>query len=342
MFGKRGMSTLVVMVILIALVLGATATVWVVIRNLIGEGTEGVSFEKFAISLEIKGASVQESNVNVNLKRNPGKGELVKVKFIFSDGTTAESSTKTTTMEELEEESFVIALTQLASSNLKSVSIAPVFKSSSGEEVTADIIDTYIFSGASSGGEEQPGGEGFCRDNFVQSPNGENFEEECDRGLNCLSDCTCEIGYVPTTPRSKDCQVNPEVVCNGFFDSENEQCDGGGNCQADCTCPSDYEPDGIGGCAQITALNTGTVGNIWPPGASKYFDSDNLPKSLTVSSYNGNYIKFSGAETRCLQITWAEYLSTESYDRSYLRLEDIAQISSGDNYEIWESATCGV
>ncbi len=180
-----------------------------------------------------------------------------------------------------------------------------------------------------------------------------NGIEECDGGTNCIVDglldeCTCEVGFIPTDPITVNCQVDPSTVCDGTFE-EGEQCDGGTGCillgeENECTCDSGYIPTDPPSpdCEQITFIDSGTVDLVWPPGAVKYLDSQDLPKDAEIIlDYWGMYVKFtSGAEIgECLQITWAEYLDEPAYDKSYLRLIRVAVIVGGEieTYEIWET-----
>ena len=89
-------------------------------------------------------------------------------------------------------------------------------------------------------------------------------------------------------------------------------------------------------------LNNGTIGSVWPSGIAKYFDSTNLPRDSTVmASYPAKYVNFSGTETRCMKITYAEYLSDPAYNKSYLRIELPSSIAPGDVYQIWWTNLCG-
>ena len=91
-------------------------------------------------------------------------------------------------------------------------------------------------------------------------------------------------------------------------------------------------------------MNKGVVESVWPFDAVKYFDSNDFPKnSVQIVSYIGKWVNFSGAggETRCLQISYAEYLNNEEYNKSYLRVELPVTVLPGDIYEIWVSPSCG-
>src|SRR4030043_2492507 len=69
---RRGLSTIIVTLILIVISLVAVAIFWVVVRNLISQQSEGISFEKFAISMDInKVYSPGANDVAVEVERNP-------------------------------------------------------------------------------------------------------------------------------------------------------------------------------------------------------------------------------------------------------------------------------
>ena len=149
---KRGLSEIVVTLIIILLTLIAVGIIWIVINNIIKSGAEQIDLGQNNINLEIKKVQVEGDKVTVFVKRNVGEGEFVGINFIFSDGLNSEVIRRDAALQELEERSFSFTLTTLSIGNLKTVSIAPIFKLSSGVESsgigtesvgnTADSFDT--------------------------------------------------------------------------------------------------------------------------------------------------------------------------------------------------------
>ena len=177
--------------ILILLVLVAVGIVWVVVKNVISEKSENISLGIFTINVKIKNAVVKENELSVQIKRHPGEGNLSGIKFIFYEGDKSEVIEKDTEMKELEERKFVFLseeFTELDISNINKVSIALIFKSSSGKKFMGDIIDSYeVGEGSGEGG-------GECVAETCES-----LEKECGSWANgtCSGtlDCgTCEIG----------------------------------------------------------------------------------------------------------------------------------------------------
>ena len=300
---KRGLSLIITILMIVLLIFVAIGIVWFVIRNVLEEGAEGISLQSFNVDLKIQNAFVEEDNISVNVKRNPGKGNLVGIKFIFYDGTESEGIEKDVSLAELDERTFSLALVVLDTSEVTTVSIAPIYESDSGERVIGDIVDTYTIGVGSTGGDDNGGGTG--------DPDPDPDPETCIPVDNPCGTKVCGTAMNGTVGN------NPcaDVTC--------------GECGAGEICNATW------GCEIETSINSGVIFSVWPAGAAKYFDSNNLPKDYETVD-NGNYVRFPGSsETNCIMITWFEYL--EGNDRSYVRLLDVASIQVGDNYEIWES-----
>ncbi|HEB46986.1 MAG TPA: hypothetical protein ENI22_00770 [Candidatus Pacearchaeota archaeon] len=357
---QRGISAVVTTLIIILLALVAIGIVWVVIRNIISEGVEEISFERFYFDLSIKNAYIDSQDVKVGVRRSPGGGDLIGVEFIFYDGTNSFLIEKKIPLKELEERTFTFNSTEVGGiGKVETVSIAPIYESA-GKETIGDITDTAEIRSSPPLGVGAVCGNSIC--------------ESGEDSINCPQDCSgagavCGNNIIEGTEQCDDgntdsgdgcsstCQSEgAPSSCDGAWDQsdidDGNQCDGGGapgnvpNCLATCICAAGYIADGSGGCMIEPSLNTGTIDSVWPIGAGKYFDSNGLPKdSVIINSYKGKYANFSrtggGGETRCLWISYAEYLSDPAYNKSYVRVELVASIMAGDVYEIWTSSICG-
>ena len=138
---KRALSEIVATLITILLVLVAVGIIWVVVRNVIQQGSEQISLGKLTLSLKIKQVQANETNAIVKVMRNSGEGNITGIKFIFDDEENTEFIEKQGGLNELQERTYYFALTKINGSNLKKVSIAPVFRLESGKEVTGDVSD---------------------------------------------------------------------------------------------------------------------------------------------------------------------------------------------------------
>jgi len=332
---KRGLSTIVVTLIIILLSLVAVGVVWVVVRNLVVGGSKEVQLGKFTIDLSVKKAFEQQGNITVNVKRNVGAGELSKIKFVISDGTTSEVVTQDASLTELEEKSFFIHPTKLIATQIETVSVAPVFKTTDGES-TGEVTGTYnLLSGVSSGGNDGNGGTCtlVCNGNGIQFQCGDDScggfcgtcppdKPTCTNHV-CVQAAGCEEPSPATTCGSWECGTRISI-CGNIVPCST--CQGGKLC--DTT---------TGTCVGITPVNSGTVGDTWVSGM--YFSSPNLPKDMT--GLVGDYVSFSvgSAETKCWMIArWVLPTDTPGYPNSHIGFSFTTQIKTGDYYNIWDSS----
>jgi len=99
---KRGLSTVIITLIIILLSLVAVGIVWTVVSNILSEGSLEIGLGRFTLSLDISKAYIENENIVVDVKRNAGEGELVKIKFILSDGINSEIVELDSNIKELE------------------------------------------------------------------------------------------------------------------------------------------------------------------------------------------------------------------------------------------------
>ncbi len=145
MRSRRGMSAVVTTLLIILLALVAVGIVWVVVKNLISKGIDEVSLASVTLDMEIKKALVEEDALNIVVKRNSGEGDLVGINFVFSDGDNSEVIRRDTSLKELGTQTFTFDLTLLDVGTITSISIVPIFKTSSGKEATTSSpIDEIV------------------------------------------------------------------------------------------------------------------------------------------------------------------------------------------------------
>ena len=144
MFEKRGLSAIVATLIIILLTLVAVGIIWAVVRNILQSGAEEVELGQFTLDLQIKAVQVEDGDVTIVLiRRNQGQGEFVGMNFIFSDGQNSEIIRENISLQELEEKTFTFTLTTISTSALKSVSVSPIYRTSSGKETIGSISDMF-------------------------------------------------------------------------------------------------------------------------------------------------------------------------------------------------------
>jgi len=143
--GEKGLSTITITLIIILISLVAVGIVWIVVRNVIQTGAKQLNLGQFTIDAKISNVFINNSsnNVSLSVRRNAGQGEFSKLNFLFSDGKNSEFITESVSLSQLEERNFIFHLTQLNVSDLLTISIAPIFTSSSGEETIGSVFTEY-------------------------------------------------------------------------------------------------------------------------------------------------------------------------------------------------------
>ncbi|MDD5012395.1 MAG: LamG domain-containing protein [Candidatus Nanoarchaeia archaeon] len=144
MNNKKGLSTIIITLILILVSLVAIGIFWVVVNNLIKGGTENISgLGRFTLSAEIKGVSIDNSSneITLSVERKAGAGEMAGIKFIFYSDTDTEIVTEDIELEELAQKQFTFHLVMNVN-DVTTISIAPIF-SSGGEDSVGNVLDTY-------------------------------------------------------------------------------------------------------------------------------------------------------------------------------------------------------
>ncbi|VVB82767.1 Concanavalin A-like lectin/glucanases superfamily protein [uncultured archaeon] len=150
-FNKRGLSTIVVTLILVVLSLVAVGVVWAVISNLLktGEQQSSSSFGQLFISLTLQNVNLKTNgDVDVTVQRNSGTGDLKAINFIVSDGTNSQVIKKSTTLQELGTNTFTLSTSDLGNVGfVKEISISPVVNTN-GKETAGNVVDKKIYATA--------------------------------------------------------------------------------------------------------------------------------------------------------------------------------------------------
>ncbi len=212
---KRGLSTIIVTLILIGLSLVAIGIFWVIIRDMINRQASGISLEKLTVSMDIENVySPGGNNISVQVKRNTGKGEIIGIKFIFYNETDNEVFSGNTSLKELEIKTFTFIL-NMNVTEIEKVSIAPIFKSNSEP---GNIADTYeitemtfaacIPSNCSFLGYQcGTWANGTCGGTLNCGTCG--AESDCVNGI-----CVLKVDFIPPTPSDASSQSATSVYVN--------------------------------------------------------------------------------------------------------------------------------
>jgi len=328
---KFGLSTIVISLILILLSLVAIGVVWAVVSGIISDTSDKIGLDQLTISMDITNAYEYNGNISVNLKRNVGSGEVVKIMFLLSDGEDTEAYTSETSIGELESKKFNIPVLKLNSTDIEKVSVAAVSGSSGGEEILGDVLDTYTITKSYTGTSGPPGENGNGGENCVANCSNLSCGPDpicgtscgnCNSGFSCSNGICISSSCVPdsneTTCGTSNCGTKTNN-CGTFVNC--------GVCAIGQVCS-----EGI--CQGITPVNSGIVEELWPGNSGMYFGSSSLS---TDTSYAGYYAKFPGsAETSCLLIVIHRF-PVDGYSKSHVGFSFGTSLQVGDNYNIYST-----
>lgn len=135
---KRGLSEVVVSIMLIILVLVAISIVWVFIREMLQKSSEEITITQFTNNLKINDAKIGLLTANVKLTRTEGNAELTSLKFIFNNGEYVYEQ-KSYLPKALETKTYEIPLRN--TTKLKEISVIPVFDKTLGLETKREITN---------------------------------------------------------------------------------------------------------------------------------------------------------------------------------------------------------
>ncbi len=248
---RRGMSAVVTTLIIILLAIVAVGIIWVVVKNILDKGRDEITLTGITLDLEITKVVVDDNGTPdddtddkllVTVKRNPGEGNLVGINFIIGDGDNSVVVTRDTTLAELGFQTFTFTLSALAVVEITSISVAPIFETSSGNEITGEIKDTTTSDSGdlgTGGGEDatgDPGGEDPpCTPECTGLDCGDDGCGDvcgtCDEGYSCAANQTCmNDSCEPTFSTCESQGYNCSTIYDSCGDIINCTLEFGGDC----------------------------------------------------------------------------------------------------------------
>ena len=336
---KKGLSSIVITLLIVTLGLVAIGGVWMVVRNLLQSNSKQVQTNSLTIDLDAINAYEEAGVVNVRVTRLVGEGQLIKIKFILDDGGNKEAITKDVTdFEEYDTSDFVLTPTKLIPGTIKTVSIAPVFMSGT-EEMVGSITDIQTLRNlfAQETGEEETGEEEeeectpICGTKIcgaasnVPACGGADACGTCTTGTCSEDQLTC-VG----------CTAITECTGGKICGTESNGCGGTitcGTCDAGSLCSTDQLI-----CNEVILLDEGTVSESWPGSSGLYVGSPDLPTDQ-ATNYFGKSIKFFDGETAfsgCLSI--ANFIHPiDGYAKSHIAFSFETMVEVGFTYKIYST-----
>jgi hypothetical protein len=336
---KKGISSVIIVLLLVLLSLVAIGVVWAVVMNLIGDSVKQINLSGMLIELDIKSVKIN-GDISVTVQRKSGEGDLAGIVFLFTDGETEESLTKETNLGIYNTQTFSFTLEKIQNvSRLKEVSVAAVVENA-GVKKVGNILDTYKI-----------GSSNIQSTSDTESEEEEEILEEtsnCEID-GCAGDWVCENGAcIPDVPAT--CVSDGD--CPDFYNCTNSSCSCTATCsnlnyncgiqivcgvEVDCGSCAAGQYCNSARCFQDTIINSGFVNEVFPSQAKLYFSSSDLPNRLELPLF-GKYINFT--DGTCRQITYHGLIQV--YGINYVELDEVVStLETGTSYTIWNKTFCG-
>ena len=145
---KKGVSGVVTVVILVALVLVAIGVIWGVVSNLLEEESETVDVQSKCLDLVVRpvSASCDASGCDVTIRRTAGGDDLGGVKIVYFNGTDYSSViTETDNIGELASQRYTHTSADIGINNPNKVEVTPYIRDSTGNERICQNKNSYNF-----------------------------------------------------------------------------------------------------------------------------------------------------------------------------------------------------
>jgi len=177
---KKGLSEVIVSLLMIFLVLIAVGIIWAVVSGILKSGSEDISISGLTLNMEITEVIYDyssNSDLNVKVKRNPGEGKVVGLTFIFEGDDFTKEVDKSEVLNELDEKVFTFNIYKdfdlFSGINATKISIIPTLISDSGKEKKGNIADEVVLSCSDSDGLD------YSTKGTVTTPFG-RYEDYCE------------------------------------------------------------------------------------------------------------------------------------------------------------------
>ena len=142
---KRGLSTVVVSLIMIIIVLGAVTVIWFIVRDIIGEGAEQVSLGSRCLETDVRATKLECTGdvCSVTVKRNPGGDAIGGIKLIFTNSTGDSNYVYDFSGDIALLETKTVSSITTGIGNANKVEVAIYFLDSSGNEELCSVSNAF-------------------------------------------------------------------------------------------------------------------------------------------------------------------------------------------------------
>lgn len=143
---KKGeLSRLTINLLIGSLIMILGVVIFFIVRGYLEDNGSQEIFTDENIDLKISQVkTVDDTTLDLNLKRGTGEGNFVGLSFAVSDGSLTEIIRLNNSMMENESENFSLSFILLNASRVKKISVTPIYINEEGLEVIGNVKDEYI------------------------------------------------------------------------------------------------------------------------------------------------------------------------------------------------------
>ena len=140
---KKGeLSKLAKILLIGSLIVILAIVIWFIIRG--GKENQN-TFDDSTLDLKISEVKkIDDSKLNITVKRNSGEGEFTGLSFTVSDGATTEVIKVESSIPENQNGNFVLNFLVINASRVEKISVSPIFQDKKGEEIIGTTKDEYL------------------------------------------------------------------------------------------------------------------------------------------------------------------------------------------------------
>ena len=147
-FGKKGVSDIIVSMIMIIIVLGAITIVWLLIRGFIGSGAEQISTGTECLEVDIKPTALDcvgsgNSTCDITVSRGTGGNKIGGLKLVFTNSTATKNYIHDVPGDINILETKTVPGVATGIENANNVDVVVYFKDASGKEQLCSTKTSY-------------------------------------------------------------------------------------------------------------------------------------------------------------------------------------------------------
>ena len=143
---KKGISIVVVSLIMVIIVLGAVSIVWLIVNDIVGGSSEQINLGTKCLEVDVKATKLDCTTpgvCDVTIERNPGGDAIGGVKLIFTNATGGANFVSDSSGDITELATKTVSAVTTGIANVNKVEVAVYFTDASGNEELCTATSSF-------------------------------------------------------------------------------------------------------------------------------------------------------------------------------------------------------